>query len=270
LVLFAGGGCSHLARSRAKTASALEEHSRALTSGVVDALRFQPAEHRDAPAALALELARENERIQGLPAHPIAVKEMLGIADSGAPTEPSEMQKKQRAAREDLQDRFSSIEHLVNRERDLSEHLVQLGSTFEQQQNHSRRAWAKLIGSSIGILGMLVALALFAPAALPLAGRLIGWLIGKIPSAAGAVGVVSVKAFDSVVRAVESTKQNAPPAQGVKPLANEMNSSGPLVGDSVSANGTGESLAVLQANLSRFMDAEHKALVKARKGALGL
>jgi hypothetical protein len=261
VALVGGSGCSHLARSRAKTIGALEEHSRALTSGVVDALRFQLAEHRDAPAELALELARENERIQGLPAHPIAVKELLGIADSSAPAEAAEIQKKQKAAREDLGGRFEEIEHLVGRERDLSEHLVQLGSAFEQQQNHSRRAWAKLIGSSLGIIGVLVALALFAPAVLPLAGRLIGWLVGKIPSAAGAAGVVSVKAFDSVVRAVESTKQSVPPPQSVRPLANETSSA---------ANGTGESLTVLHANLSRFMDAEHKALVKARKGALGL
>jgi hypothetical protein len=107
------------------------------------------------------------------------------------------------------------------------------------------------------MIGMIAALVLLFPAALPILGRVISWVVGKLPSLAGWAGVVSVKAFDGVVKAIErASRVEASPA-GTSQMANAAGEQNGLSGS-------------LRGNLSRALDAEHKALVKSRKGALGL
>ena len=99
---------------------------------------------------------------------------------------------------------------------------------------------------------------MFCPLALPLVGRGLGWLVGKLPGLASAVGVVSVKAFDAVVRGIENAKkQNLPVAPTVS-VANTQ-----LLGDS--RRDKTSWIEKLENNLSREMDAAHKALVRSRK-----
>jgi len=71
---FLATGCTHVASKRAKTHSQLDEHSRALTTAVVDSLQLQPREQRDNYTEFALRVAREDQRIEGLPLNPIAVE----------------------------------------------------------------------------------------------------------------------------------------------------------------------------------------------------
>lgn len=120
----------------------------------------------------------------------------------------------------------------------LESRLVEMGQKYEAERNRSivRRFWRWLI-SSVGI-GGIIALCVFFPALIPIFGRLLGWVVSKIPALAGAVGVVSTKAYDAIVRGVENTKKEW---------------------------GRSDAEAVLHKNLSAEMDASHKRLIRARK-----
>ncbi|MDB6053754.1 MAG: hypothetical protein JWN25_1277 [Verrucomicrobiales bacterium] len=81
------GGCSHLGVKRENsekklnvTLAALEEESRALTTAVVDVLSVAPS---NAPTALALELAKHDQQIEGVSAARINVGALMG-ADPAA------------------------------------------------------------------------------------------------------------------------------------------------------------------------------------------
>jgi hypothetical protein len=102
------------------------------------------------------------------------------------------------------------------------------------------------------------ALFVFCPLALPLVGRGLGWLVGKLPGLASAAGVVSVKAFDAVVRGIENAKKNSSVAPTV-PVANTYHAAGDSRRDKTTW------ITQLETQLSREMDAAHKALVRARK-----
>jgi hypothetical protein len=218
-------GCTHFAAKRSKARAELDEHSRALTTAVVDTL--QTRTNRDSNVEFALRLAREDQRIEGLPLDPIKV------------TAPDERK---------LNERFERIERLLAKARRSEERLLQMGEIQEQEQNESRVRWSKWMGGSSVVLGGLIALVVFVPAAAPILGRMLAWLVKKIPALAGALGVVSVNAFDAVVRGIERSRENG---------ANRI-SNGPA--DSALEN--------LELNLSREMDAAHKDLVRARKVSL--
>lgn len=109
-------------------------------------------------------------------------------------------------ATSDLERRFARIETLLAKERRAEERLVSLGAEVDAERNAERMRWLKRGGSSALLLGGLAALCVFFPAAIPLVGRVLGLLVTHMPGMAGATGVVSVKAFDSVVRAVERSK----------------------------------------------------------------
>jgi hypothetical protein len=218
-------GCTHFASKRSKARSELEEHSRALTTAVVDSL--QAHTNRDPNTEFALRLAREDQRIEGLPLEPIQVTEL---------DEP------------ELRERFARIERLISQARRSEERLLQMGAIQEQEKNRLRARRAKWITSGSLLVGGVVALFVFMPAALPIAGHLLGWLVGKIPSLASALGVVSVKAFDAVVRGIERSKG---------------------AGTDRFSNGTPDSaFEKLELNLSREMDSSHKNLVRSRKAAV--
>jgi hypothetical protein len=65
-----------------------------------------------------------------------------------------------------------------------------------QRQNIFKRIWRWSL-STLGI-GGIIALCIFCPAAIPILARIVAWIIGKIPALAGAIGVVSSKAFDAI------------------------------------------------------------------------
>jgi hypothetical protein len=119
--------------------------------------------------------------------------------------------------------------------------LFEMGQKYEAARNRSivHRFWGWLV-SSIGV-GGIIALCVFFPALIPIFGRLLGWVVSKIPALAGAVGVVSTKAYDAVVRGVENAKKEW---------------------------GRSDAEAVLHKNLSQEMDESHKRLVRVRKAAV--
>lgn len=221
------GGCGHTAKRRHRVQTQLDEHSRALTSAVVDTLQLQhdPDEH----SRLALELARQDQFIEGPPAQPIQVLDLIGASN--------------------LAPRFEAIHRLLEQRRRLDERLINYGTRWEQERNAQRLRWTAWIGSGSLLIGGLIALCVFFPVALPILGRVLAWLTGKIPAFAGALGVVGVKAFDAVVRGVEKSRSTS-----TQTFTNEPGRPGPD----------------LDAHLARAMDADHKALVRARKTALRL
>jgi hypothetical protein len=224
-------GCSHSAARHRAVQQKLQAHSQALTTAVVDTLELEPSRERSRHAELALALAREDQRIEGLPPEGIEIEPLL--AD---PT--------------GLEVRAAEIARLLAREARLRERLMSLGVEAEERSNARRAWWSKWIASGTVLIGGGIALCVFFPVAIPIFGRVLGWMVGKVPSLARALGVVSLKAFDAVVRGVEKSRA----ATAGQPLANQ----------------TGGEAAGLDWNLGREMDREHKRLVRARKAALNL
>jgi hypothetical protein len=244
-------GCTHVAKSRNQTAAKLHEHSRAFTTALVDTLQLQPTDQRDPYTTLALDLARTDQRIEGLPLKPIAVEPLLASASVTNLT--AAQHRSARQAASVLEDRRSAVDQLLATERTRTDQLIAFGEKFEQERNQTRLSWFKRISLSTLLLGSLIALAIFFPAAIPILGRILAWLVGKIPALAGTLGVVSVNAFDAVVKGIERSRTTG----AIEKLGNQLT--------------TGElPLADLKLNLSREMDAAHKALVRRRKTSLNL
>lgn len=70
----------------------------------------------------------------------------------------------------------------------------------EHRQNIIKRVWHWAI-ATLGI-GGIIALCVFCPALIPVFGRIVAWIVGKIPSLAGAIGVASTKVVDGLVKGV--------------------------------------------------------------------
>ena len=227
------GGCGHTAARRAEVQEKLKVHSQALTTAVVEVLELQPATNRNELSELALTLAREDQRIEGLPAEPRRAEELAGKGKAG------------------LAGWFKEIGGLLKEERRLTERLARLGAKQEEETNARRAFWAKWIGGGTVLMGGLIALCVFFPVAIPMLGRVFAWAAGKLPSIAGALGVVSVQAFDAVVRGIERSRA----ASDSTPLHNQ---------------GKGGTEEALETSLAREMDREHKRLVRSRKAALHL
>ena len=244
LILMFLSGCAQLARKYSVLESELAEHSRAFTAGVVDTLQLQPEARRDEFTGLALTLAREDQRVEGAAARPLAVEALLGIGE----TNENARIEKQTAAARDLRSRFERVQTLLEREKDAEAKLRELGEVFDAQRSEKRAQWWKWGASaSAGVAGLIASI-LFFPAATPIAGRVLGALVNRMPALAGPAGVVSVDAFDAVVKAIERSKENVP-------LENEVTKTGSWFED-------------LAANLSRELDASHKRLVSARKKSI--
>ena len=241
--LLLGTGCTHFAAKRARAHAELEEQSRALTTAVVDALQLQPPEQRDSYTEFALKAAREDQRVEGLPLEPIVVEPFVE-------TNATNLLPRIKAERA-LEARFAEIEKLLAAEKRATDRLIDFGATHEQLQNASRVRWKKWLGGTLLLLSGVIALCVFFPAAIPILGRILGWIVSKIPSLASAVGVVSVKAFDAVVRGIERTKAGSGDAA--------------LLQNQPAAARGDDWADKLHLNLSREMDASHKALVRARK-----
>lgn len=192
-------GCTHFRGKQERVEgkvdanrAALEEESRALTTAVVDVL--SRAETNCFAAQVALELAKQDQVIEGVPTERILSAELL--ADKSRASE--ELREREQYQRRLLRERVDLTERL----RAAEARLIEFGRRYEAEQNGNvvKRFWRWLVGTS-GI-GGIVALCVFCPAAIPLIGRMAAWVVGKIPSLAGYAGVVSKDAFDAVVKGV--------------------------------------------------------------------
>ncbi len=258
LILALATGCTHHAARRQKANDRLAEESRALTTAVVDILQNQPAANRDPYVSTALTFAKQDQRVEGLPLEPFDVPALLlGFASTNqnTPLPPATQ-----AARAEVTERFAKQNALLVTQDRAESKLLHLGAAAETVRNERIARWTKFSLAATTLIGGAVALFIFFPLALPIAGRLLGWLVGKLPGLASALGVVSVKAFDALVRAVEKTKTQPPAAAPTVPVANTQFAPGD------SRRGQAENfIDRLHNQLSREMDAAHKALVRARK-----
>jgi hypothetical protein len=241
LTLFAGQGCTHVGGKMEKARVALENHeevlkeeSRALTTGVVDALALAP---KSPETELAKSLAVADQQIEGLPLKRLPVTEALS-GDTNAVIVIDERVKAIEALR---------VENarLTEQVRVTEEKLVAMGVKFEEERNARIRFWSKWLSTGTVLIGGAVALFVFCPVALPLVGRFLGWVVGKIPALAGAVGVVGKDAFDAVVRGVGNARE------------------------AMKKNGSAD-LAMLDTHLKFETDEGHKELIEQRRVALGV
>lgn len=262
----AATGCTHFAAKRNKFDAVLVEESRALTTAVVDSLQSQPETNRDPYTVTALAFAKQDQRVEGLPEKPFNVPALLAGMGVTSNIPPMAGPPAIEAAREEVAARFEKQEELISKRAAAEAKLIERGIVAEAIRNQRITRWSKfgLLGTTL--IGGAIALFIAFPIALPICGRLLAWLVGKIPSLASAFGVVSVKAFDAVLRGIEKAKEpktNSPAASTV-PVANTL-----LQASGDSRRGQTISwIDQLHNHLSREMDAAHKALVRARKTQL--
>lgn len=286
LVVAAGlSGCSHTAQRLQKVSSELEEESRALTSAVVETLDRQPTQQRDLYSTTALEFAKQGQRIEGLPTKPFDVpallteREWVGRGSSRAETNEAINPARQEPRPTGkvgsvIASRFARQNKLLAEQRRAESKLIALGAAKEAQDNARKKFWAKWISAMTLPIGGIIALCVFFPVAIPFVGRILGWLVSKIPGLAGWIGVVSVKAFDAVVQGIEKTKQQTQtfsasaelPGRQVPGVAPSVLTPPTALNNEDSRRHTG-TLSLLETNLSRAMDAAHKKLVRARRNS---
>lgn len=224
----------------------LREESRALTTAVVDVLNSQPTASRDIYTLSALEFARQDQRIEGLPLKPFATTALLATNTNLSPAIAAQQQSEAKA---EFRQRFHYQDQLLARATSVDEKLIASGLIREEERVARWRFWLKWLGGGSILLGGFIALCLFFPVAIPIVGRLLAWFVSKIPALAGTAGVVSVKAFDAIVRGIEQTKSTSTNVA----LGNDSTERAPF------------DPSALHLNLSRAMDASHKALVRKRK-----
>ena len=237
-------GCVNVASRHLRQQNSLHEESRALTTAVVDTLQAQPAPERDAYSTTALLFARQNQKLIGLPDKWIDVDAIIHSNQQ---------------ARALLTVRFERQNKLLTETKAVERQLLDLGERKAEETATHRFRWFTGISSFLLVIGGFICLCIFCPVALPLIGHFLGWLIGKVPALAGAVGVVSVKAFDAVVRGIERSKSQYKKAG---------DSNGTLTNGSAFASNERNQTIFLEESLSREMDASHKALVQQRKTTL--
>lgn len=247
LVASFGSGCTHVAATLHRANHRIEEHSRAYTTAVVEALQLQPTHQRDRFTTTALQLAQRDQRIEGIPLDSIPVADLIDSSPTNRDAHA--------AATMNLARRDEELRGLLAQKRRGEERLITFGEQFEQSRNEQRLHWFKRTSAFTLLVGALVAVFVLCPALLPVAGRVVAWCVGRFPAVAGSVGVVSVNAFDAVVKAIERTRRNIP------------SESTPRFGNQAPSGDDRDDLFL---NLSREMDAAHKALVRKRKVALVL
>lgn len=101
------------------------------------------------------------------------------------------------------------------------------------------QAFGSISLTSAGLLA-LIAMGVLVPASVPFVARLFALLVTRLPGLAGVTGVVSVQAFDAIVKAIERSKHQIR-------FANQT------------------AFEDLHAQLARELDTAHKRLVRARK-----
>lgn len=253
-----------MALRRSKAASALQEESKALTTAVVDVLQSEPSTERSLYSLTALAFAKQDQRVEGFPAKSFDVPGLL--TDLGATNQPEIARFTSHApgaSRREIAKRFELQNDLLAAVDKEESRLIELGAKAEAARNEKITRWTRFSLSAVTLVGGTIALFVFFPIAIPIAGRFLGWLVSKLPGLASTCGVVSVKAFDAVVRAIEKTRQETSPAAPTVPVANTLQAQGTSRRAPVE-----DFLSKLQNQLSREMDAAHKALVRSRKTEL--
>ena len=222
-------------------------------------MQLQPPHTRDVYSATALKLARQDQRIEGLPLQPLDAPVLTSSPEVPATKE----------AWANLRAQFRHQDRLIAEHRKVSAKLEEMGAAHETERNNRILSWTKWVSGSLLSVGGLIALFVFFPFALPLAGRFLAWIVAKLPSLAGALGVVGTQAFDSVVRGIERARESA---SGGEFLNNQSSGVAPAVSiaEGTSRRHSVASESPLALSLSRSMDAHHKALVRSRKHALAL
>jgi hypothetical protein len=222
-VLLCGMGCTGYQRKESRVRARLEEISKQLTTAMVDVLAFAPTNR---PTEVARDLAQHNQQVQGLPMERLDAKGLI----SG-----------EKKIEDGLQAKYDEADKLNRLKAEYDTKLQAMGAELEKERNKSivRRIWSWATGT-LGVAGIIAA-CVFCPALIPILGRILGWMVGKVPSLAGAVGVVGKDAFDAVVTAVQNVR--AKPAAAKPDLDNE---------------------------LARETDRAHKRLITVRKASLGL
>lgn len=180
---------------------------------------------------LSGEFLRREQNLLGLPVHdqtPVIVDSL------------SNLQTTREAAATHERGRESQEEQWAAVARTREAALIEMGTKYEAERNKSivKRFWGWLI-ATFGI-GGIIALCIFFPFLIPIFGRILAWIVGKIPALAGAIGVVSTKGFDAVVRGIQRAKED------------------------LAKNASADHVKMMTSNLSKEMDQEHKDLVEAR------
>jgi hypothetical protein len=253
-------GCTYRAATRQRLDARLVEAARVNNEAARQALDLQPFTNRDACSETARAFVSQNQRVLGSPVHPLPVPEMLAQVDqtrsnavtNGAPIAPEIVL--QTAVADALREPFAVQDRVLGRQRAVVERLTQMGAEAESTRNARISFWARWAGRLTLPVAGLIALMVFVPAVIPVLGRLLAWLVGKLPTLAGYVGVVSTNAFDATVRGIEAWKQSAASTQPTGPSPS-------------SSPATAPQPALLNA-LSQSMDTSHKALVRARRNAV--
>lgn len=219
--------CTHHAQTAAKTDAKLQERERELWDAAHKANEHGDQRLRTAvtvagfmvatPAASNLVMQLQKELVKALTAYELSDDFILqGAAVSGAPTHPqddtvngllsdNEQLRKQAVAANNA--RKTEVETEVSRRKKAEAKLLEMGAQLEAEKNRNivSRVWHWAIGT-LGI-GGLIALCFFFPFLIPLVGKLIGFVVTKIPSLASAFGVVAVKSYDALVHGVELAKE---------------------------------------------------------------
>jgi len=132
--------------------------------------------------------------------------------------------------------------------------LAELGRQAEAANNASlvKRIYVRL--GLLGSIAAVVAACVFFPVLIPIFGQLLGWLVSKVPKLAGALGVVSKSAFDSVVKGVGAVRTS---------LKERASTSDRLLGDT-------EMLKLVDDELLKSTDASDRKLIESRRAVLAV
>jgi hypothetical protein len=181
----------------------IEEESKALTTGTVDALEQAPRDHK--AVNMARELAKADQQIEGMPLKRLPVA--AALADDAKALKEME---KRLAAIPVLQAELNEMESaLAQKEAALRE----MGIKYEQEKNTKLRTRIKRwVLGTLGI-GGLIALLVFCPALIVPFGQLLAFIVGRIPRLAAATGLVAKKAFDETVQGIGKARQALKEAQ---------------------------------------------------------
>lgn len=221
---------------------AIANESKVMVTGALDSLHLAPT---NPPVTLAKTLLTRSQELTGLP----PIKERLDVQAILATN---------LVALRDLEKRMKNQEQLVA-DRDklqaeneqLKSKLVDMGAKYEEERNKGivKRMWHWGLGT-FGLAGT-IAFIIFCPAvAIPLLGRLLGFMVSAIPSIAGFIGVVSHKVLDTTVQGVSNFKQ----AIANKGMAAELKAS--------------DVKEMLKIELRQAQDQSHVDLIDARRAAL--
>ncbi len=249
ILLLLALGCAGTDGARRDASKAVASSDAKLTQAAAVNVAATAMALKSAPNTnLAVKVATEfnTKAALLLPTPPYAsAREYQQIVTGLQRPDPKEREKAQTL----LDARDAAIEALQNQRNveaarlaELEQKLIEMGDQYEKERNKS---WWSRIYATLGF-GGLIALCIAFPVAVPILGNLLGGLINAVPSLASAVGLVSRKAFDSVVTAVQKSKEK------------------------MAAGGHTDALSLLKDELARDPVTRHSNLIADRKGDLGL